>query len=83
MHPEGDADCGREAPTTKATAPMTTALATSTEVRWGVAVKVVRMRPRRYSTVMNIVATTMHHDQRDDEPEPEAAGSGIAHPPMG
>lgn len=37
---------------------MTTALAASTEPRWGVAVKVVRMRPRRYSTAMNMVART-------------------------
>ena len=38
---------------------MTAALAASTRPRLGVAVKVVRMRPRRYSDVMYIVAITI------------------------
>ena len=47
------------APMMKVTTAMTTALAASTDPRWGMAVKVVRIRPRRYSTVMNSVATTI------------------------
>ena len=43
---------------TKATAPITTALAASTAPRRGVAASVVRMRPRRYSVLKNIAATT-------------------------
>ena len=45
-------------PVTKATAPITTALAASTAPRRGVAASVVRMRPRRYSVLKNIAATT-------------------------
>ena len=45
-------------PVTKATAPITTALAASTAPRRGVAVSVVRIRPRRYSVLKNIAATT-------------------------
>ena len=43
---------------TKATAPITTALAASTAPRRGVAASVVRIRPRRYSVLKNIAATT-------------------------
>ena len=43
----------------KVTEPITTALAASTRPRAGLAVKVTRIRPRRYSAVMNIVATTI------------------------
>ena len=43
----------------KATEPITMALAASTRPRRGLAVSVVRIRPRRYSAVMNIVATTI------------------------
>ena len=46
-------------PVTKATAPITTALAASTAPRRGVAASVVRIRPRRYSELKNIAATTM------------------------
>ena len=45
-------------PATNATAPITIALAASTRPRRGLAASVVRIRPRRYSAVMNIVATT-------------------------
>ncbi len=45
-------------PVTNATAPITTALAASTAPRRGAAASVVRMSPRRYSTVKNIAATT-------------------------
>ena len=45
-------------PMTNATAPITTALAASTAPRRGVAASVVRMRPRRYSVLKNIAATT-------------------------
>ena len=45
-------------PVAKATAPMTTALAASTAPRRGVAASVVRMRPRRYSVLKNMAATT-------------------------
>jgi hypothetical protein len=38
---------------------MTTALAASTRRRLGMAAKVMRIKPRRYSAVMNMVATTM------------------------
>jgi len=46
-------------PATKVTAPITMAFAARTWPRRGVAANVVRTRPRRYSAVMNIVATTM------------------------
>ncbi len=46
-------------PVTKATEPITMALAASTRPRRGLAASVVRIRPRRYSAVMNIVATTI------------------------
>ena len=45
-------------PAANATAPTTSALAASTRPRRGLAASVVRIRPRRYSAVMNIVATT-------------------------
>ncbi len=45
-------------PSTNVTRPITTALAASSRPRRGLAASVVRMRPRRYSTVMNIVAMT-------------------------
>ena len=45
-------------PATKAAEPITIALAASTRPRCGLAASVVRIRPRRYSAVMNIVATT-------------------------
>src|SRR5215469_8127715 len=45
-------------PITKATAPATRAFAASTAPRRGVAASVVRIRPRRYSVVKNIAATT-------------------------
>ncbi len=45
-------------PTAKVTAAMTTALAASTRPRPGVAASVTRIRPRRYSAVMNIAPTT-------------------------
>jgi hypothetical protein len=45
-------------PAVKVTAPMMIALAARTWPRRGVAASVVRIRPRRYSAVMNIVATT-------------------------
>ena len=45
-------------PATKATAPITIALAASTRPRRGLAASVMRIRPRRYSAVMNIAATT-------------------------
>ena len=38
---------------------MTTALAASTRPRAGLAANVTRIRPRRYSAVMNIAATTI------------------------
>ena len=40
------------------TEPITMAFAASTRPRRGLAAKVVRIRPRRYSAVMNIVPTT-------------------------
>ena len=46
-------------PAMKVTAPITAALAASTRPRAGLAVSVTRIRPRRYSAVMNIVATTI------------------------
>ena len=46
-------------PATKVTEPITTAFAARTRPRRGLAVKVTRIRPRRYSAVMNIVATTI------------------------
>src|SRR5580693_9092097 len=45
-------------PTAKVTAAITTALAASTRLRLGVAASVTRIRPRRYSAVMNIAPTT-------------------------
>src|ERR1700729_500213 len=45
-------------PTAKVTAAITTALAASTRPRPGVAASVTRIRPRRYSAVMNIAPTT-------------------------
>ena len=45
-------------PATNATAPTTSALAASARPRRGLAASVVLIRPRRYSAVMNIVATT-------------------------
>ena len=46
-------------PGTKVARPITTALAASTRPRRGLAASVVRIRPRRYSAVMNMVATTI------------------------
>ncbi len=46
-------------PVTKAAAPITIAFAASTRPRTGLTASVVRIRPRRYSAVMNIVATTI------------------------
>ena len=45
-------------PTTKVTAPITRAFAASTRPRRGLAASVVRIRPRRYSAVMNMAAIT-------------------------
>ena len=45
-------------PAAKATAAVTIALAARTWPRRGAAASVVRIRPRRYSAVMNIVPTT-------------------------
>jgi hypothetical protein len=45
-------------PSTNVTAPITAALAASSLPRRGDAASVARMRPRRYSTVMNIAAMT-------------------------
>ena len=45
-------------PAAKVTAAITTALAASTRPRRGVAASVTRIRPRRYSAVMNIAPTT-------------------------
>src|SRR5215831_4176936 len=47
------------APATNVTEPITTALAARTRPRPGLAASVVRIRPRRYSAVMNIAPTTM------------------------
>ena len=46
-------------PATKVTEPITTALAARTRPRRGAAASVVRIRPRRYSAVMNIAPTTI------------------------
>ena len=46
-------------PVTKATEPITMAFAASTRPRRGLAARVTRIRPRRCSAVMNIVATTV------------------------
>ncbi len=46
-------------PVTKVTAPITMALAARTRPRRGLAARVTRIRPRRYSAVMNKVATTI------------------------
>ena len=45
-------------PAANAAAPTTSAFAASTRPRRGLAASVVLIRPRRYSAVMNIVATT-------------------------
>ncbi len=45
-------------PATKAAEPITIAFAASIRPRFGLAASVVRIRPRRYSAVMKIVATT-------------------------
>ena len=45
-------------PAANAAAPSTTALAASTRPRRGLAVSVVRIRPRRYSAVMNMTPIT-------------------------
>ena len=45
-------------PTVKATRPMTIALAARTRPRRGIAANVSRIRPRRYSAVKNMAATT-------------------------
>ena len=50
------AAAGRAAP--KLTAATTAALAASTRPRRGLAANVARIRPRRYSAVVNMVATT-------------------------
>jgi hypothetical protein len=46
-------------PVTNVTIAMTRALAASNRPRRGLAVSVVRIRPRRYSAVMNMTATTI------------------------
>jgi len=46
-------------PAMKLAEPITTALAASTRPRRGLAARVTRIRPRRYSVVMNSVATTI------------------------
>ena len=57
-------------PATNATAPTTTALAASTRPRRGLADRVARIRPRRYSAVMN----TRQHDQHDQPGERPTRG---------
>ena len=66
------------APTANPTAAMTRALAASTEPRWGVAARVVRIRPRRYSPVMNIGGDHDEHDESDDDPEQQRIRGGVA-----
>ena len=56
--PRVTAAAAAASPTTKVTEPITMALAASTRPRRGLAARVVRIRPRRYSAVMNIAATT-------------------------
>ncbi len=46
-------------PAMKVTVPITTAFAINTRPRRGLASRVVRIRPRRYSAVMNITARTI------------------------
>ena len=57
--PKITAAAAATSPATKVTEPITMALAASTRPRRGLAVRVRRIRPRRYSAVMNIVATTI------------------------
>ena len=59
-------------PATKVTAPITMAFAASTRPRRGLAASVTRIRPRRYSAVMNI---GRDHDHRDQPGERAHAGS--------
>ena len=56
--PMSTAPAAAARPATKAAEPITIAFAASTRPRSGLAASVVRIRPRRYSAVMNIVATT-------------------------
>ena len=57
--PKITAAAAATSPATKVTEPITMALAASTRPRRGLAARVMRIRPRRYSAVMNIVATTI------------------------
>ena len=61
--PSGSATAAATSPATNATAPITTALAASTRPRRGLGANVVRIRPRRYSAVMNSAADHDQHDQ--------------------
>src|ERR1039458_9828882 len=57
--PKITAAAAAASPATKLTAPITMAFAASIRPRRGLAASVTRIRPRRYSAVMNIVATTI------------------------
>jgi hypothetical protein len=57
--PSATATIEPTSPATKVTKPITTAFAARTRPRAGPAVRVVRIRPRRYSAVMNSVAKTI------------------------
>ena len=56
--PMSTAPAAAARPTANATAPITIAFAASTRTRFGLAASVLRIRPRRYSAVMNIAAIT-------------------------
>src|SRR6266702_24702 len=57
--PSGTTTAAAARPATKVTKPITIAFAARTRPRRGLAARVMRIRPRRYSAVMNIVATTI------------------------
>jgi hypothetical protein len=54
-------------PITNVTTPSTMAFASKNRLRRGLATKVMRIMPRRYSAVMNIVPTTMTSTPADAE----------------
>ena len=55
----GKATAAPASPATNVTEPVTMALAASTRRRRGLAARVVRIRPRRYSAVMNIAPSAI------------------------
>ena len=75
--PSKTAPADPASPAVKVTAPRTMALAASTRPRRGLAASVRRIRPRRYSAVMNSAPTTITAISPMNKPASDAS-SGVA-----